>query len=289
MVQLIEDLESACIRFVHFSKENELRSRVFSEKMGLEAGWNCHISLLSEVEAESVDSAVASSGVPNGPRAVPLTRPGPASTSSLSRLKARHSNDSLRYRRGSAPGAINVEVTQVKFQAGTPPLRTSPPDSLRSATHRDNRDRAPAAEKDASRVLPLRGGDGQPWVASDELCEPQTAPLLRGSPHSPHTSDHTRPADTDPLLTSSPDAAPTTPPQVQLDLLEQRSLPPEETNENLSTSGSYHASSHFTENTDSVTGFGLTNRVRGLTDRVRGLTDRVRGSHRQGKRVSQTG
>ncbi|XP_039301326.1 uncharacterized protein LOC120356466 [Nilaparvata lugens] len=48
IVQLIEQLERACIRFVHFSKENELRSRVFSEKMGLESGWNCHISLLSE-------------------------------------------------------------------------------------------------------------------------------------------------------------------------------------------------------------------------------------------------
>lgn len=47
IVQLIERLDRACIRFVHFSKENELRSRVFSEKMGLESGWNCHISLLS--------------------------------------------------------------------------------------------------------------------------------------------------------------------------------------------------------------------------------------------------
>lgn len=48
VVQLIERLEQACVRFVHFSKENELRSRVFSEKMGLESGWNCHISLLSK-------------------------------------------------------------------------------------------------------------------------------------------------------------------------------------------------------------------------------------------------
>ncbi|XP_058815136.1 transmembrane protein 94 isoform X2 [Topomyia yanbarensis] len=51
IVQLIERLERACIRFVHFSKENELRSRVFSEKMGLESGWNCHISLLSDNES----------------------------------------------------------------------------------------------------------------------------------------------------------------------------------------------------------------------------------------------
>lgn len=48
IVQLIEKFEKACVRFVHFSKENELRSRVFSEKMGLESGWNCHISLLSD-------------------------------------------------------------------------------------------------------------------------------------------------------------------------------------------------------------------------------------------------
>lgn len=48
IVQLIEKLEKACVRFVHFSKENELRSRVFSEKMGLESGWNCHISLAPE-------------------------------------------------------------------------------------------------------------------------------------------------------------------------------------------------------------------------------------------------
>ncbi|XP_017063263.2 transmembrane protein 94 isoform X3 [Drosophila eugracilis] len=52
IVRLVEHLERACIRFVHFSKENELRSRVFSEKMGLESGWNCHISLLSEPDPE---------------------------------------------------------------------------------------------------------------------------------------------------------------------------------------------------------------------------------------------
>jgi len=50
MVQFVDLLEKACIRFVHFSKENELRSRVFSEKMGLESGWNCHISLQSQAD-----------------------------------------------------------------------------------------------------------------------------------------------------------------------------------------------------------------------------------------------
>lgn len=56
IVQLIEKFEKACIRFVHFSKENELRSRVFSEKMGLESGWNCHISLLSQDELSTLPS-----------------------------------------------------------------------------------------------------------------------------------------------------------------------------------------------------------------------------------------
>ncbi|KAJ1527966.1 hypothetical protein ONE63_007896 [Megalurothrips usitatus] len=57
MVKLIEQLERACVRFVHFSKENELRSRVFSEKMGLESGWNCHISLLSERNRSGSDTS----------------------------------------------------------------------------------------------------------------------------------------------------------------------------------------------------------------------------------------
>lgn len=59
-VRLIEELDKACIRFVHFSKENELRSRGFSEKMGLESGWNCHISLLNEsVDEEEQSSFIA--------------------------------------------------------------------------------------------------------------------------------------------------------------------------------------------------------------------------------------
>ncbi|CAH1129293.1 unnamed protein product [Ceutorhynchus assimilis] len=65
MVQLIEQLERACIRFVHFSKENELRSRVFSEKMGLESGWNCHISLLSDRNSNLESSRTMSFSAPS--------------------------------------------------------------------------------------------------------------------------------------------------------------------------------------------------------------------------------
>ena len=41
------------------SKENELRSRVFSEKMGLESGWNCHISLKSNDGLTSMRKTVS--------------------------------------------------------------------------------------------------------------------------------------------------------------------------------------------------------------------------------------
>ena len=66
LVQLIDLLEKACIRFVHFSKENELRSRVFSEKMGLESGWNCHISLKSEDQASGMMKKTVSYHCPPG-------------------------------------------------------------------------------------------------------------------------------------------------------------------------------------------------------------------------------
>ncbi|XP_059509857.1 transmembrane protein 94-like [Stegostoma tigrinum] len=47
MVHLIDGLDDSCIRFVYFSLEDELKSKEFAEKMGLETGWNCHISLQS--------------------------------------------------------------------------------------------------------------------------------------------------------------------------------------------------------------------------------------------------
>jgi len=49
MVQLVEHLDIAGIRFVYFAAENELQIRGFTEKLGLEVGWNCHISLSPEI------------------------------------------------------------------------------------------------------------------------------------------------------------------------------------------------------------------------------------------------
>ncbi|PAV68175.1 hypothetical protein WR25_19341 isoform K [Diploscapter pachys] len=75
--KLVELLDNACVRPVFFSKENELRSRVFAEKLGLEAGWNCHITL-----AEDEDKA--------GKRKIPAMEIFSCSTKSkISKLNGR--------------------------------------------------------------------------------------------------------------------------------------------------------------------------------------------------------
>lgn len=56
VVHMIENLHSAGIRFIHLTAENELRSKVFAEKLGLETGWNCHISLAPEPPGGANDS-----------------------------------------------------------------------------------------------------------------------------------------------------------------------------------------------------------------------------------------
>ncbi|XP_069685217.1 transmembrane protein 94 isoform X2 [Periplaneta americana] len=150
MVQLIEQLERACIRFVHFSKENELRSRVFSEKMGLESGWNCHISLLSErnrsdsghSESAPTTGATATATVASGTMSAHHYYRLSSSPSSLpkcstdqpdshavgesahheeraSLLNARSNIGNSRALSYSAPSAINLEFAQVKFEEDT--------------------------------------------------------------------------------------------------------------------------------------------------------------------------
>ncbi|MBN3306818.1 TMM94 protein, partial [Amia calva] len=60
VVRLIAGLDSTCIRFVYFSLEEEVKSKLFAEKMGLETGWNCHISLQSDcfpLDPESLKEA----------------------------------------------------------------------------------------------------------------------------------------------------------------------------------------------------------------------------------------
>lgn len=53
IVTLVEDLYMSGIRFVHFTAENELRAKIFAQKLGLEADWNCFISLAPPTEDEN--------------------------------------------------------------------------------------------------------------------------------------------------------------------------------------------------------------------------------------------
>ncbi|XP_071522630.1 transmembrane protein 94 isoform X2 [Panulirus ornatus] len=119
MVQMIEQLDASCIRFVHFSKENELRSRVFSEKMGLESGWNCHISLLSDrTRTESGNSSRTGQAASVKTSGLTLFRQSTEDINSpdLSKTRFRSSLEVSRALSHSAPSAINLEVAQVKFE-----------------------------------------------------------------------------------------------------------------------------------------------------------------------------
>lgn len=53
IVDLIEELQVAGVRFVHFTAENDVRGKIFAQKLGLEADWNCHISLAPTEEANN--------------------------------------------------------------------------------------------------------------------------------------------------------------------------------------------------------------------------------------------
>lgn len=52
MADLIEDLDDSGIRFVYFSPENGSDSKMFASKLGLETGWNCHVSLSATGESD---------------------------------------------------------------------------------------------------------------------------------------------------------------------------------------------------------------------------------------------
>jgi hypothetical protein len=48
MIDVIEDIGLAGIRFVYFSETGERESKAFAEKLGLEVDWNCCILLSSD-------------------------------------------------------------------------------------------------------------------------------------------------------------------------------------------------------------------------------------------------
>lgn len=114
-MQLIEQLDKASVRFVHFSKENELRSRVFSEKMGLESGWNCHISLLNDHGGETKEEVEEACKKRTNKSTMSLGNKEESNQMSgfnKNLLPLEH----CRPLSISAPSAINVEMAQVKFE-----------------------------------------------------------------------------------------------------------------------------------------------------------------------------
>ncbi|XP_015786071.1 transmembrane protein 94 [Tetranychus urticae] len=133
-VTLVEQLDKACIRFVHFSKENELRSRVFSEKMGLEAGWNCHISLLSETASKEINMNASQSHVNSFKGSKVSIHPNSEPNVALVRTQ-------------SAPSYFNTDPSTVRFDKS--PLKEQS-SSIIITTEEDNN-----IESDRNKIEPL--------------------------------------------------------------------------------------------------------------------------------------
>ncbi|XP_026670235.1 transmembrane protein 94 isoform X5 [Ceratina calcarata] len=217
MVQLIEQLDRACIRFVHFSKENELRSRVFSEKMGLESGWNCHISLLSErARSESPVGWWVS-------QAAAMSSPTPSAQSHqhnyscmdeashlLNRVSPRTNLDNSRAMSMSAPSAINTDFTTVKFDDETTEWNDTGTSQVKSAM--SHREQDTVRSEDSVLVQSVDLGSGQEaWRSLSCLTDSteQSAPVnfdLSNRAKLPRGIDKIRPhielIDNVPLLVS---------------------------------------------------------------------------------------
>ncbi|XP_023294328.2 transmembrane protein 94 isoform X5 [Lucilia cuprina] len=144
IVQLVERLERACIRFVHFSKENELRSRVFSEKMGLESGWNCHISLLSESDEKLAN---AGGGV-QSPKTTGNVATDDDSSDLNYLLPPLNNLESSKALSSSAPGAISNHLMHIAdnnetcSNASLAGSRDSINESLKASRRRQSQDSA---------------------------------------------------------------------------------------------------------------------------------------------------
>ncbi|KAG7210195.1 hypothetical protein KM043_011750 [Ampulex compressa] len=233
MVQLIEQLDRACIRFVHFSKENELRSRVFSEKMGLESGWNCHISLLSErarrqqwLERFPHMTPSYMSESPVGwwvSQAAAMSSPTPSAQSHqhnyscmdeashlLNRVSPRTNLDNSRAMSMSAPSAINTDFSTVKFDDEPTEWNNTGPSQVKSAM--SHREQDTVRSEDSVLVQSVDLGSGQEaWRSLSCLTDSteQSAPVnfdLSNRAKLPRGIDKIRPhielIDNVPLLVS---------------------------------------------------------------------------------------
>ena len=233
--------------------------------MGLEAGWNCHISLLAEKSSIPVTSDSLPDAAATYSRSMSISR--------QSRIPSKQSTDSITIptdimyqskvtrslsprRVNSAPANINLDVPIVKFDEVTEVMGAENYMLMKEydmmSPQNDNFFLSDDCTGIGSNLCKAKTSDGV--FAAEESCRDnrdETKPLLEESrPRNPERKikrELTRynEAMIDPLLECS-DV-----PQINDSL------------DDISSTDSYPTSSHPTENTDSVTGgLGLSNRVR---------------------------
>lgn len=180
--------------------------QVFAEKMGLEAGWNCHISMLPD-PAQKVDAVASSQGdLPHRMSRYSSRNSSDAvaKDTNMASSNYKHSQDSMHSRCQSAPSIVNLDSSQVRFEMTTDTSSSEP----RSP-------RVCIGER-----TPLTDGDGEEAEEEEALFT-----------NTEFTKSNSSQCNTNQDI------------------------------DNITDIESRHASSYFTENTDSLTGT-LDNRVR---------------------------
>ncbi len=237
--------------------------------MGLEAGWNCHISLLSgDTDPTSLHSDLS---------ARPSKCSNKCSAESLqhdnySSMTARKHTSDNKNRRCSAPGSISLDVVQVKFEPASTIEESLGDGVMMSENHNSPKGNIYHDDFDLDQAdIDLLTEESELQVTGHSYHLVDKGFTLDSSKHSspikewPRGTAGHREHVSDPLLEqmhSDLEASP-----IDLDPSEVTGtgevfLGSTNQDENLSSSESYPASSYVTENTDSVMGgLGLSNRV----------------------------
>eukprot|EP00040_Diaphanoeca_grandis_P036802 m.236564 g.236564 ORF g.236564 m.236564 type:complete len:603 (-) comp33687_c3_seq1:46-1854(-) len=137
IVDLVRELEESGIRFVFFSSEGGLESKSFASKLGLETGWNCHISLGSTGEND-YDEVEKNARLPRGideirphledvddvPLLVPLFS-GCTAESSSGMIEIMQENEKVVCCIGSSMNSFNIPAfTRADMSIAFDPLRS---------------------------------------------------------------------------------------------------------------------------------------------------------------------
>ena len=222
--------------------------------MGLEAGWNCHISLLGEHNSE-LDGAPSATELHTYEGSVHAS--SRMSTESVNKHGKHHSGskmhetpDPVKVRRSSAPGSLGLELVQVSFHLHN--TRHSPRKTPEKSTDHYAKLKQNHSVEEPSTSSVVMVSEKSPMISVSDTTPSARAVKIanqEGDVSLPLLMSRTSPADIAPHSRVSESSGRESSPSDQATRPHLSSI---------SSNESYLGSSYISENTDSV---GLSNRV----------------------------